>query len=229
MNIPSIELSERTLTDICEIINEQMKQGDDDKPNVTYEIKEKTRDFETHNSEDFIRKAITRDLKRIKIWYQLGERRITIDIAMERWGDSDYTVEGNDRTWVDGITARLDAIFKKYKTNNDLFHGRWKNAIPIYIGLAVLVAGTIISLGMTFDPVDPNGDNNLDEYTILGGVASVLSLAGWYALLNWLFPKSETEFTPQRKYRKKLLAGISFVLGTIVLGLFVNYLSSIFG
>lgn len=229
MEIPSIELSERTLTDICTIIDEQRQQIDGEEPRVTYTVKEKTRDFVTHNSEDFIKHAITRELGRIEIWYYHSKRKIRIDLVVKSYGHSDFTVEADNRIWVDGITRRLEGVFRSYKTNNDLFHSRWKSAIPIYIGLGVLLGVTILLVGSSFIPIisEDGEDNTLAAWTFIGGFVGAWSILGWNGLFEWLFPEVETEYTPQKKYRKRLLTVISTVLGTISLGLFVNYLFAI--
>ena len=232
IHIPSINLSKKLLREICELFDKEHDKLIDTNENckLTYKIKSKNKEIESHDSNNFLKYDIPKDLEEIELRFNSKDKRIQVNFTLQLRRYSYFTVQDIDPNWVNGISKRIEDIFGKYRTINDLFHSNLKRLLPFYVIGAVLCAyGLYIrpeldSYFTTFYTTQIISQTALEfGKTTLAGMFGGFMILIAHLFFRWLFPKFETEHTVQVKFRKSILAGTS----AIIAGVIGNYIWTI--
>jgi hypothetical protein len=143
IRIPSFKLSKSVLEELFGIME---KERTDEKSRLIYVLESTEREITSHNSKSFLDYGIPKDLEKLTFTLSSSDKEISISIELESYltipgiysTPSYFTVSGIDPTWVNRITKRIEDIFKKYKTKNDLFHN---SIVPAVLACIPLVFG----------------------------------------------------------------------------------------
>jgi hypothetical protein len=211
--IPSIRLTTSLLEDLVEIIDREYRdiKKENESASITYTIEEKDGELQKENSTNFLRHAISPDLRSIYIRLYSKDLKISVKIYLRLpWPYSYTEVEGSDSRYVEGISAQLTRVFnnRKYKTHNDFFHSKKSLIISVPIGFAV---GMLYSMAID----DPSGKAiNL----IIWPIVIPFNFHFWF--FPTLYPKVETEYSRTVKFRKLILS----VLGGLAITVTGSYI-----
>jgi hypothetical protein len=213
--IPAFKLSYDVLRDLCKTIDRECSviKNVNQYCNVIYKFKVKPEDTEmkTNDSTDFLSQDIIRlDLQHIVLRLYSDDKEFTVNISFHTPGSYIF-VEGNDFTWVDGIASRLKDIFihpNRRRRVNDFFNS--EKVLLVCIPPSILF-GILHAIYLS---------DSL--YT------KISSLICWpitysiflYLLFRWLYPKIETEYTVQARFRRTMVT----ILSAIALSVIASYL-----
>lgn len=222
VKIPSIKLSQTLLADLCEVISKEYSKAvsENEDSSVDYVLEGKNHEIESHDSTSFLKYGIPKDLKEIRIILRSRQPKKQIWIRIDM--DSDYLcsfdVEGTDPIWVNGISKQIEGVFERYRNRNDLFHSKWKTALPIYFGIAGVLAYVVYLASLGLAITDSEGKTiSLSSVLI---IPILMSVWVWHIVFGWLYPQVEIESMSRVKARK-------FVIGAIIaliLSMLGNYI-----
>jgi hypothetical protein len=111
----------------------------------------------------------------------------------------------DDDTWAPGVKSQLENLFKKYKTIGGML------SAPINLGISLLLASLI---AYSFIIIYSQTMNRIidDDLILTGVIVGGNTIIGFYHLINWLFPKIETEYMNRVKHRMKILGGMATLI-----------------
>jgi hypothetical protein len=192
---------------------------------LTFELDSKTRDIKASSTDSFVNSHFPHDLKQISLQFYSdgkanGKKKIWIDLDFSFWGESNFSVEGRDPIWVNGITGQLEDIFKHKQNKNYIFRKK-RTRIPIVIAIAFLLALGINSMILAYYPtiLDENDDPNELLYII----GTVLGMPLFF-FVEWLFPQVEfDDYLIQTRIKKIVFS----LFAIIITGLLVSAFSKL--
>lgn len=180
-------------------IGELLEKDDLCKDNVNYILDSKTRDIQSKRVKDFIEADWGSNIRNISIatsYLEKPEVRITIDF--EHYFLSEFSVSGENATWVNGLSDQIGDTFRKYNQNITKVRTNPLIKVPLII---VISSVLVYPLLLAFSPfIKP--DRLLEYYVLVGFILSAVFFVAINALINWLFPYYEYGQTLQKSARK---------------------------
>lgn len=192
IKIPSCVVNKELIKEIGELLeNEKMLQE-----RLVYRIDTKTKDAKSLKVKDFIEMDWGNDLNAIEIETidrEYPKLRIKIDIRHLYYNV--FSLAGKDPTWINGLTNRIQEIFKKHRTS----YFRVENSKSLRILISFVVACVAFFL-----PIFIVLQHYLGESSLRITAICSVSFGAWgmYSLMGWLFPHFEYEGILQRRIRK---------------------------
>ena len=115
------------------------------------------------------------------------------------------TTDYDDDNWGRGVKSKFSDLVDDYKTVG----GALSDSIVIIFSLLLSIVTAFLFI-LTYSPIT---HKVIDESIIfLGVIIGGNTILGFHYLLNWLFPKIETEYMKRVKYRKQILGGMVTLL-----------------
>jgi hypothetical protein len=184
---------------------------------IEYKLDAKTSDVQASNVGDFIRADWGSDVNSITIRtndFKSPEVRITFDF--HRLFFNKFSVSGENATWVNGITNRLENIIEKNKVKYHLI----KTSLIIRTSLAFIsVLALIIPIFLFLNSISIIKESNW-QYS-LSFIIFMFGFWGMNEFIQWLFPYFDYGDSLQKSMRKwiwVILFG-SGIVPTIILKL----------
>jgi hypothetical protein len=192
IKIPSCVVNKELIRELGELLeNEKVLQD-----RLAYHIDTATKDAKSKKVKDFIEMEWGTDLREIKIeTSDSAYPKLRTVIDFRPFYDSGFSLAGKDPTWVNGVTNRVQEVFKKHRTS----YFRIENSKPLRVLCSFFVACAF------FLPVYIAMQHYLpDSYSIIIVAVLVISNGtnGMYWLIDWLFPHFEHEGVLQTRIRK---------------------------
>jgi hypothetical protein len=200
-NANAVKLNIEFVSDLGKLMDDLLnKIPAEERPRLTYTIKYDKRERETSSTEIFRDLMKRKGVVGFNIWFRSIARSIRVYVEDYRIGCEISTENSSDDNWAIGVRERLSDIFNQHKS----IRSTLSNNKSI---LFKLLLSFCMSLFMTFIINEIFTLDRGSLYIILGfGTYGVYWI--FNPLINWLFPKIETEYMNRVKYRKLIIVGI---------------------
>lgn len=193
--IPSCIISKELIRQLGQLLESENLL----KNRLIYSLDTNTKELTSKNANDFVQADWGSDLNKIKIdTIDNNFPQLTITMRLHENSKiyNKFSLSSKDATWVNGLSKRIDEIFRNHRTSYYLL----ENSLSLRVGLACA-----ISLALFMYPL-----YLLQQHSILSSnsvlIISILTIAygamGFTILIRWLLPHLDYESLPQKRVRK---------------------------
>lgn len=200
VKIPPCRISRELVQDLGEIL-----EHDEHILITFYSLDSKQRDIQSNEAENFIEADWGTQINRIVINTPflddpavVVQNHVGVNIDFNYPQKSEFSVSGEDATWVNGITSRLDSIFQKYKTSHYYIRTNPFVTYPLCIATALVLTYPFFLASFSF----LEGSDSLETILFLSIVLMTVFAFIVYGIVFWLFPYFEYGEMVQRRVRK---------------------------
>jgi len=211
VKIPPCRIEKDLIREIGELLEkEELCKG-----RMYYRLDTKMSDVQSSKVNDFVKADWESDINKIELGttdYQLP--RVGVNFDFRRPEYSKFSVSGENATWVNGITNRIENKIKKYKLKYYTIKTNWLVKLPLTSAILVVLVYPIFLWLNSIPTIKEN-------LFILIWLMFAFGFWGIYYLIQWLFPYFDYGDTLQKSMRKwiwVILFG-SGIVPTIILKL----------
>jgi hypothetical protein len=186
--VNAIKINKDMVYDLTRLMEEESKKiPEEEHAQLTYTVYfDKNEERETSSADKFTRYSDDKRVRGLRIWLYSTTKKMYVHIQDYKIGGDISTENSSDENWVIGMKTRLSAIFDQYKA----IRSGLTSARLIIVSLLISVALSFV-LTLMIDKVTKLEYVNFIGYVMLWTFSLVW---GFYYLLEWLFPKLETEY-----------------------------------